>query len=738
MPAPSVLIAANPYEGELCKKALAELGLEIELAESLDGALAYLAQTSPLAAVIADGWFGADARELLVEVRAGWERLPIFFVADRGADIADEAAAVRRGATRLFFRPIDACALAAAVEALAVEAERADDTLRETSVDPITERSLPRPGGSPRVLDGEAREIEAVPEHEWDEPPRPVGLPRVMTEVLPAPAARPARDQAALALGGEPDHSDGLLRADDALAEAAGLRFAALATSPGLRVEVAARERPRDPPAAPVTPPAAEVEPFGDRSTFARRLDRELSEAEHRLFPGSAPTARPAEDYQGALDDIDLDALGFDTLPGIGVEPIEPAPTQLSPPDLRTEASPLLRLAGERSAREELPPLEPTATPTPVPFSEHGSLDDQDLSELIGGLHAAGYSGRLQLRRGDGEKQLYFDAGFPVFASSTFAHDRLADQLYREGKLGREQHARLRDLDAPPGRRTAQRLVELGLLKPGELFPILRRHVEEIFYSLFSWDSGAFTLDPESAPAEDRLRLSAHPWALVLEGIRRKYGLERLAERLGPPDTVLQPTTNLARALELCELAPAERRAAELLDGERTIAQVESQVVSSRSGGLGEAALHALLWGLTAIGAVRREDHPDRLGVRAASTLVTSVDALGERRAHSRDGEAPQGDDRERAIDRERLRAKRAQIAEADYFAVLGLDRDATVREIDRAYERLRADFSPERFAPVDEELARALAEIGEVLEEAHRVLMDEAVRGAYRLHLGD
>src|SRR5262249_59931940 len=91
----------------------------------------------------------------------------------------------------------------------------------------------------------------------------------------------------------------------------------------------------------------------------------------------------------------------------------------------------------------------------------------------------------------------------------------------------------------------------------------------------------------------------------------------------------------------------------------------------------------------------------------------------------------------DRAIDKERVLAKRTQVQDGDYFVVLGLARDASAHEVARAFERLKREFAPERFAdPMRQELADALVEIGEVLDEAHRVLVDDAVRASYRAHL--
>jgi hypothetical protein len=376
--------------------------------------------------------------------------------------------------------------------------------------------------------------------------------------------------------------------------------------------------------------------------------------------------------------------------------------------------------------RAAAPP--PTAT---LP-DDTGDLANTDVATLFGALHGAGFSGAVTLSRSDGDKVIYFDAGTPVAAHSAFAADRLAEQLLREGSITREQHARARDL-GDGGRPTAQKLVELGVLKSSELFATLRRHAEEILYSLFAWERGRWTLSRGEAAAEERVRMGAHPWALIVEGIRRKYSLERLVDLVGPPETVLTPTTALARALDDGAFSPAERARAELIDGERTLAELQ---LGSSGAPLGEAGLYALAWSLVAVGAVRLgSDGESGVAVRAVPTLVTPP--YGERRTRPRPTTRARDRDTDRVIDKERVLAKRAQVQDGDYFAVLGLSRDASAHEVARAFERLKREFAPDRFAdPLRAELADALGEIGEVLDEAHRVLADDAVRASYRAHL--
>ena len=88
-------------------------------------------------------------------------------------------------------------------------------------------------------------------------------------------------------------------------------------------------------------------------------------------------------------------------------------------------------------------------------------------------------------------------------------------------------------------------------------------------------------------------------------------------------------------------------------------------------------------------------------------------------------------------IDRERILAKHAHVSEADYFAVLGLRRDASTFEVRRAYEAARRDYDPEGFASdLQSELAGPLREIAAILDEAYGVLRDDHIRADYLANL--
>jgi hypothetical protein len=338
-----------------------------------------------------------------------------------------------------------------------------------------------------------------------------------------------------------------------------------------------------------------------------------------------------------------------------------------------------------------------------------GDLAETDAPHLLHRLHRAGFSGGLRFRHDDAEKTLWFDAGVPVYATSNLTHDRLGDLLFREGKINRQQFEHSRQIMVDSGRRMGAVLCELQVLKPQELFPTLRRQLEEILYSLFAWTEAAFEpLDEATQPPDRKLRIAAHPDAIVVEGIRRKFGLARLLARLGGEDAVLHPlSADLCAALCDVALDPPERRTLGLFDGQRSL------------------------------GAVIRDGALDAIGVCQLAYALEALElARFDAPARRDDTGAPPVDDA--AIERARIVSKLAVAAEGDYFAVLGVSRDASDHEVRRAYEAALREYAPESFRPeLAASCAPELATILQVLHEAYAVLGVRGLRESYAAHLG-
>jgi hypothetical protein len=479
-------------------------------------------------------------------------------------------------------------------------------------------------------------------------------------------------------------------------------------------------EMPPEPPPAPASPPsrssASKIEPpaasgsnagASDRPTerpggrdFARQLRAKMSMMAQRLFqtdsPAQPPDHGPRHDHK---TEIDLAGLGDEPVLGGGVTEIES------------------RGRGATDARE-LSTTSPGSWDTQV--REKGLPDSgeivrgvSDAAMILARMFNISFTGRVGFRHGEEEKVVYFDGGRPVFASSNETGDRMGELLVREGKITASQYERCQIHVEQSGRRMGEILVDFGYLKRRELLPAVRRHVEDIIYSLFGWDNGHYHVTPDPSPSAERIRLSRHPASLILEGIRRKHDRTTLEKVLGNASTIIEvrDRERVSTIINASDLAQEERAALAAFDAQADLAQV------ARTTGVDVADVLPLAWGLVVLGlATARRTETDHL--EESTALVGETDL---------------------AIDRERVRARWQLVTEADYFALLGVRRDATTFEIRRAYQAARRDFAADCF-PQDlrRELARELEDIAAVLDEAFRVLRDDRLRQTYLANLVD
>jgi len=337
-----------------------------------------------------------------------------------------------------------------------------------------------------------------------------------------------------------------------------------------------------------------------------------------------------------------------------------------------------------------------------------GILDDVDAPLLLGRIFNAGTTGRLVVTSGAVERTIYFEAGRPVYAASNSSDDRMIALLVRNGRVTPAQHQTALQAAKQTGRKMGALLVDLGVLETSELLPAIRQHYEELVFSLFSWATGHWKIEPGVMASPTQIRLLRHPGALVRQGLRRAYQPARIWQRMGSFQNVFSLDLSGRAPDVLAELVTnaAERRLPMFFDGVRPLAEVV------RIGGLPEQESAEIVFALQAFGLLR--------------TTVPSAPAAHDRFAvHDRD------------LERERVLARHSLALDGDYFDVLGVSRRASPEEIRRAYEVVQRDLSPSRLGPeLARSLARELETILEVTEEALRVLGSAPLRTRYEAYL--
>jgi two-component system OmpR family response regulator len=241
-----------------------------------------------------------------------------------------------------------------------------------------------------------------------------------------------------------------------------------------------------------------------------------------------------------------------------------------------------------------------SAGPAPVRTEppDEGALRD-NLPELITAFWLAQQSGELALQRGKVKKALFFEKGRPCFAISNLVADRFAPFLVRVGRIGEAEKDRAEEQAQASGRRPADVLLEMGLLREAEKIYYLAQHVKAIAYSVFAWEDGNYRIHLADRASHEPTTIDLHPARLIARGVKKLYRPERLAKLL-PADDRLIPTQQPAYGLHEVELEVWEAKLLPRVDGTRTVAELVALA------GKPEATVRASLWSLVALEILER------------------------------------------------------------------------------------------------------------------------------------
>lgn len=160
------------------------------------------------------------------------------------------------------------------------------------------------------------------------------------------------------------------------------------------------------------------------------------------------------------------------------------------------------------------------------------------LCDVLSFVGHTGWRGELVLHDGTSMRSLFFEEGHVVGAQSTVVRERLGEVLYRYGALSREQVAACGDALADGNVRFGEAAVKLGFLTREELFGLMGRQPEEIFYGLLLVASGTyFFLEGfDEAQLSSRHKLSLP--SLMRDGIRRMHEMRYFRARIPSEDHV--------------------------------------------------------------------------------------------------------------------------------------------------------------------------------------------------------
>jgi hypothetical protein len=645
---------------------------------------------------------GAGAFDVAARVREipGQDEIHVLYLGRPGGSLQTPDEALARSGTGLFLRPVDVGSLVDRVCALLGARRVPPDRPSAPSLEP---RSSPGAAASARSLPPASMRAELAD----------ASLSGVAVQADGALM----RKLAGIAPPVSPELQQILAEAEQRIQLPA---FPALAGQAG---DAAASAL-----AAPAPSPEEEIEAVLPEELLAS-LDAAIDEDDDDEEVVAAPPRAPAHAAHATHGRERTDGGGTRTTgastTGSGT-PAKGTPVQksasgesITPPPLGANATPiattpappeppaLSALAVESAARRETPSVPPDAAPSTL-HAPPSVLEAGTAARAVALAIGQRTTASLCFSTGGVERRLVLREGDILTAASTAADEALISFLGARGDLPRETVRRLTSKFPPFGRHAGAALVARGYLLQDQMWPTLRAHAEWIVGRVMQMPAGQLTFEPQPPG-----RLAGEPSVfggssgaeVFVDLVRRTVSTEDAIARLGGLGARVM-AGGAAALLGEVSLAPAELAQMRAAPG---------HTLRDALGGTAEGDVATLVLALTELGVFE--------------VLVSPAEDEEEDR-----GSAPDIAALDVEAVKERVRARLQVVEDGDYFAVLGVSRDATGYEVKRAYLNLRRSFDASRvLTPEVAALAPEVRRITVVLEEAYEILRDPARRERYR-----
>ena len=355
-----------------------------------------------------------------------------------------------------------------------------------------------------------------------------------------------------------------------------------------------------------------------------------------------------------------------------------------------------------------------------------GSLAGTSVAEVIRDVYSTRGTGILHFDCDGISKRIYFKKGNVVFANSDVNDDRLGEFLIRCGEIDRATFDRVSERMRKTGKRFGATLVELEAVSAETVGALVRRQVQEIIFSVFEWDRGAYGFEILDRPVEEDIVVDLSTAELILIGVRAMRSLDTIRKALGTLDRVLRHTENPLLLYQKMTLTPSEGYVLSRVDGSTSVAEIASMSP------LGEDETLRCVYALVSAGVVELAARtlPATSRIQAEAVRETNVPPPEEKRKEPR--ESPAAPDRGEDLIAE-IAAKHASLETADYYQLLEVSPGASDEEIKKGYYAMAKKYHPDRHhLPQLGEVQGLLEELFAKVTVAYQELSDPASRRRY------
>jgi len=254
-----------------------------------------------------------------------------------------------------------------------------------------------------------------------------------------------------------------------------------------------------------------------------------------------------------------------------------------------------------------------------------GNISRFKIPEIFQLLANSCKTGTLGIQKDDDIVMVYFKNGRIIYAYGPRQSRHLGQLLKEKGKIDDSQ---LRDaVNTQAGvslsKRLGHVLIEKGFIDRTDLAEAVSEQIQELIYSLLSWEEGSFKFYDNQYPTREEITVDLSVENVILEGIRRIDEVNRLKEHLPDYGTPLKIDTIGAGRTRDISLQTEEWNLLAKIDGQKTIQELIQE------SGLGEMKTLEKLATLKLAGLITPETEPQK-GYDRLEGMVNRVSGLLE------------------------------------------------------------------------------------------------------------
>lgn len=194
------------------------------------------------------------------------------------------------------------------------------------------------------------------------------------------------------------------------------------------------------------------------------------------------------------------------------------------------------------------------------------------LCDVVALIAQSTWHGELIVLDELGQRSLFFDQGNLVGVTTTVLAERLGEILYRFGVVTREGLEKIIEVSATSGKRLGEAAIELDFVTAEELYTMMARQAEEVFYAALHVGEGMFYFYDRYDEKRMLRRHNLNAGGLLMEGARRMDEMRFFREKI--PNEAYVPVQTAKDKKVPDDLSEVYAQC----DGKRSIAEIGRRI----------------------------------------------------------------------------------------------------------------------------------------------------------------